>query len=150
MQDNLVNCCQGNKAAIDMAAMADDGCSGVIALSSTGNLKHDILNSLCSGYLSCRMTAMAIATNYLGLLTEGGKLVLEYAAILQDKYPEHRLFKMSCFRLPVDDRAMTPLQQKWVEKRKEKTTPFGVNLMRSQVLYRAAQRKAATVSGRSG
>ncbi len=24
-------------------------------------------------------------------------------------------------------------------KRKEKTTPFGVNLMRSQVLYRAAQ-----------
>ncbi len=25
------------------------------------------------------------------------------------------------------------------EKRKEKTTPFGVNLMRSQVLYRAAQ-----------
>ncbi len=24
--------------------------------------------------------------------------------------------------------------------RKEKTTPFGVNLMRSQVLYRAAQR----------
>jgi hypothetical protein len=27
----------------------------------------------------------------------------------------------------------------WTEKRKEKTTPFGVNLMRSQVLYRAAQ-----------
>ena len=26
-----------------------------------------------------------------------------------------------------------------MEKRKEKTTPFGVNLMRSQVLYRAAQ-----------
>jgi len=26
------------------------------------------------------------------------------------------------------------------KKRKEKTTPFGVNLMRSQVLYRAAQR----------
>ncbi len=25
------------------------------------------------------------------------------------------------------------------KKRKEKTTPFGVNLMRSQVLYRAAQ-----------
>ena len=25
------------------------------------------------------------------------------------------------------------------QKRKEKTTPFGVNLMRSQVLYRAAQ-----------
>ena len=30
----------------------------------------------------------------------------------------------------------TAVQQK---KRKEKTTPFGVNLMRSQVLYRAAQ-----------
>jgi len=27
----------------------------------------------------------------------------------------------------------------WEKKRKEKTTPFGVNLMRSQVLYRAAQ-----------
>ena len=26
-----------------------------------------------------------------------------------------------------------------IDKRKEKTTPFGVNLMRSQVLYRAAQ-----------
>ncbi len=25
------------------------------------------------------------------------------------------------------------------KKRREKTTPFGVNLMRSQVLYRAAQ-----------
>jgi len=28
-------------------------------------------------------------------------------------------------------------------KNKEKTTPFGVNLMRSQVLYRAAQGVAA-------
>ncbi len=26
-----------------------------------------------------------------------------------------------------------------LEKKKEKSTPFGVNLMRSQVLYRAAQ-----------
>jgi len=26
------------------------------------------------------------------------------------------------------------------KKRKEKTTPFGINIMRSQVLYRAAQR----------
>jgi len=26
-----------------------------------------------------------------------------------------------------------------IQKRKEKTTPFGVNSMRSQVLYRAAQ-----------
>ena len=32
-------------------------------------------------------------------------------------------------------RSVTPLEQ----KRKEKTTPFGVNLMRSQVLNRAAQ-----------
>ena len=30
------------------------------------------------------------------------------------------------------------------KKRKEKTTPFGVNLMRSQVLYRAAQSQPAT------
>jgi len=29
--------------------------------------------------------------------------------------------------------------QPWTTTRKEKTTPFGVNLMRSQVLYRAAQ-----------
>ena len=28
------------------------------------------------------------------------------------------------------------------KKRKEKTTPFGINLMRSQVLYRAAQERA--------
>jgi len=34
---------------------------------------------------------------------------------------------------------MTQLARK-EKKRKEKTTPFGVNLMRSQVLYRAAQR----------
>ncbi len=31
------------------------------------------------------------------------------------------------------------LRHQGVQKRKEKTTPFGVNLMRSQVLYRAAQ-----------
>jgi len=29
------------------------------------------------------------------------------------------------------------------KKRKEKTTPFGINLMRSQVLYRAAQKSTA-------
>ncbi len=30
-----------------------------------------------------------------------------------------------------------------LQKRKEKTTPFGINLMRSHVLYRAAQLKLA-------
>ena len=84
MQDNLVNCSQGNKAAIDMAA-----------------------------------------ANYLGFLTEGRKVILEDAAILQDRYPEHRLFKMSCFRLPVDDRAMTPLQQKWVDYKAEVIAAHG-------------------------
>ncbi len=36
---------------------------------------------------------------------------------------------------------LAPLVSKlcWKEKRKEKTTPVGVNLMRSQLLYRAAQ-----------
>ncbi len=31
------------------------------------------------------------------------------------------------------------------QKRKEKTTPFGVNLMRSQILYRAAQASATHI-----
>jgi len=31
------------------------------------------------------------------------------------------------------------MMNEWKRKEKEKTTPFGVNLMRSQVLYRAAQ-----------
>ncbi len=34
---------------------------------------------------------------------------------------------------------MSQLVSMQILKRKEKTTPFGVNLMRSQVLYRAAQ-----------
>ena len=32
------------------------------------------------------------------------------------------------------------------KKRKETTTPFGVNFMRSQVIYRAAQGRAADMS----
>ena len=34
---------------------------------------------------------------------------------------------------------LTDSMQVTCKKRKEKTTPFGVNLMRSQVLYQAAQ-----------
>jgi len=59
------------------------------------------------------------AANYLEFLKEGRKAILEDAAILQDKYPKHRIFNLPCFKLPQDDSARTALQKKWAEYKAE-------------------------------
>ncbi|KAL0054133.1 hypothetical protein WJX82_004373 [Trebouxia sp. C0006] len=59
------------------------------------------------------------AAHYLEFLKEGRKAILEDAAILQDKYPKHRIFNLPCFKLPQNDSARTALQQKWAEYKAE-------------------------------
>ena len=59
------------------------------------------------------------AANYLEFLKEGRKAILEDAAILQDKYPKHRIFNLPCFKLPQSDSARTALQKKWAEYKAE-------------------------------
>ena len=53
------------------------------------------------------------ARNFLEFLAEGRQVILEDAALLQDEYPQHRLFNLPCFKMPADGSLGTPLQQKW-------------------------------------
>ena len=53
------------------------------------------------------------AVNYLNFLCEGRKVLLEDTAVLQDRYPKHRLFRLPCFQEPADGTEGTELQQKW-------------------------------------
>ena len=53
------------------------------------------------------------AVNYMTFLCEGSRVILEDTAILQDLYPNHRLFKLPCFQTPPDGQQGTELQQKW-------------------------------------
>ncbi len=59
------------------------------------------------------------AANYLEFLKKGRKAILEDAAILQDKYPKHRIFNLPCFKLPQNYSARTALQKKWAEYKAE-------------------------------
>lgn len=55
------------------------------------------------------------AANYLYFLQEGRKIILQDAAILQDTFPNHKLFKLPCFKSPPTGSQGTELQQKWAE-----------------------------------
>ena len=54
------------------------------------------------------------AYNYLNLLCQGRRVILEDVAILQDAFPDNKLFKLPYFQDP-DDSAEPPteLQRKW-------------------------------------
>jgi len=53
------------------------------------------------------------AVNYLNFLCKGRRGILEDTAVLQDKYPKHKLFNLPCFQEPTDGSEGTELQQKW-------------------------------------
>lgn len=53
------------------------------------------------------------AQNFLEFLAEGRKVILEDVALLQDRYPRNRLFKLPYFKMPADGSPGSPLQQKW-------------------------------------
>ena len=59
------------------------------------------------------------AANFLEFLKEGRSVILQDAAILQDQYPGHRLFKLPCFRLPAEGCQPSPLQQAWAAYKAE-------------------------------
>lgn len=59
------------------------------------------------------------AANFLEFLTEGRGVILQDAAILQDQYPNHRLFNLPCFRLVAEGRQASPLQQAWAAYKAE-------------------------------
>ena len=53
------------------------------------------------------------AGNYLGFLCKGRRVILEDTAVLQDKYPQHKLFILPYFGKSTDGTEGTQLQQKW-------------------------------------
>ena len=55
--------------------------------------------------------------NYLTVLAWGRSVLLMDTAILQSKFPKHKLFKLKCFQLPAEGRVGTELQQKWKQYR---------------------------------
>lgn len=55
------------------------------------------------------------ATNYLHFLKEGRKIILQDAALLQDRFPQYKLFNMPCFKSPPPNSPGTDLQQKWAD-----------------------------------
>ena len=59
------------------------------------------------------------AENYLEFLKEGRSVILQDTAILQDQYPEHRLFRLPCFRLPAHPTQASTLQNVWAEYKAE-------------------------------
>ena len=59
------------------------------------------------------------AENYLEFLKEGRSVILQDAAILQDQYPEHRIFRLPCFRLPAHPTHSSTLQKVWAEYKAE-------------------------------
>ena len=59
------------------------------------------------------------AANFLEFLKEGRSVILQDAAILQDQYPGHRLFKLPCFRLAAEGCRPSPLQQAWAAYKAE-------------------------------
>ena len=59
------------------------------------------------------------AANFLEFLKEGRSVILQDAAILQDQYPNHRLFNLPCFRLVAEGRQASPLQKAWAAYKAE-------------------------------
>ena len=59
------------------------------------------------------------AANYLEFLKEGRRVILEDASILQEQYPDHRIFKLPCFRLPAEGHPASPLRQAWAKYKAE-------------------------------
>lgn len=59
------------------------------------------------------------AANFLEFLKEGRNVILQDAAILQDQYPDHRVFNLPCFRLAAEGRQASPLQQAWAAYKAE-------------------------------
>ena len=57
------------------------------------------------------------AANYLTVLAWGRRVLLMDTAILQSKFPKHKLFKLKCFQLPAEGCVGTELQQKWKQYR---------------------------------
>lgn len=51
------------------------------------------------------------AANFLEFLTRGRSVILQDAAILQDRYPNHRLFNLPCFRPATEGRQASLLRQ---------------------------------------
>lgn len=65
------------------------------------------------------------AVNYLNFLCQGRKVILEDTAVLQDRYPKHKLFKLPCFQEPADGTEGTELQQKWKRYKEAVLTAHG-------------------------
>lgn len=59
------------------------------------------------------------AENYLQFLKEGRSVILQDTAVLQDRYPEHRLCRLPCFRLPAHPTQASTLQKVWTEYKAE-------------------------------
>ena len=59
------------------------------------------------------------AANFLEFLKEGRSVILQDAAILQDQYPGHRLFKLPYFRPAAEGGRPSRLQQAWAAYKAE-------------------------------
>ena len=56
-------------------------------------------------------TVNMAAANFLESLAQGHSVILQDAAILQDRYPNHRLFNLPCFRPATEGRQASLLRQ---------------------------------------
>ena len=97
-------------------------------------MTHQYVLLLKSRYIGCRSHTEKVSAEHV---KGGGK---EWDTVK----PLHKWFKHMHRVLLMDDDAykvstLPHLGCDCMSERKEKTAPFGVNLMRSQVLYRAAQ-----------